>query len=215
MTILYYTSFEESEPKVYRELCSRLPIEAKAKLEKFRRKQDAYAFVFGRKLLCEQVLAFGLPLRLEDIKYSKLQRPYFPTENFDFDFNISHSGHCVVCIASNECSVGVDVEEIRNIDVFDFKSQFHSDEWNKISSSDDGLNTFFSYWTRKEAIVKADGRGLTLPFREINLAGVDGQIRLKGVDWFLKEFELSDKCKCAIASGKELHDLVFEKKDWA
>ncbi len=79
------------------------------------------------------------------------------------DFNISHSGNRVVCILSTQGRVGIDLEETGDIAIDDFQSQFTTAEWAAITGSSMPLQTFYHYWTAKESLIKADGKGLQIP----------------------------------------------------
>ncbi|WP_158795401.1 4'-phosphopantetheinyl transferase superfamily protein [Pedobacter sp. L105] len=78
------------------------------------------------------------------------------------EFNLSHAGNYVV-IAVSQLPVGVDIEFIKK----DFKFMdlmemcFSEEESSFILSNEDQLSSFFLLWTRKEAILKATGEGLT------------------------------------------------------
>lgn len=87
-----------------------------------------------------------------------------PQINFtDFHFNISHSEAMLVIAISNN-AIGVDIEKIKDIQ-----------NWNEISASfltqnelsqitqykiEEQKLLFYSYWTQKEALLKAVGVGL-------------------------------------------------------
>lgn len=82
----------------------------------------------------------------------------------DLHFNISHSGNLVVC-ALDEEPVGIDVEEIRSIDVNIAKQFFHQEEYNYLFSKpeEEWLTYFYMFWTAKESYIKAKGKGLSIP----------------------------------------------------
>jgi len=80
-------------------------------------------------------------------------------------FNLSHSGPVWVCAVSLKHEVGIDLEEIQP--GFDWRPiaqrYFTLEEQSHLSSisGEKALGQFFSYWTRKEALTKATGEGLT------------------------------------------------------
>ncbi len=80
-------------------------------------------------------------------------------------FNLSHTRGLAVFAISRSLDVGVDIEEIRPISDLDaittnFFSSIEQDEMRTMPSTDK-LNSFFTLWTCKEAILKAEGSGLT------------------------------------------------------
>src|ERR1700741_1914846 len=78
-----------------------------------RKKQwiDRQLFIAGKLLLFEILQQLGKgDISLADIKYNSHYRPYFETE---IDFNIAHSGNIVVCCATNNSQIGIDIEQIK------------------------------------------------------------------------------------------------------
>lgn len=115
----------------------------------------------------------------QDISYrensnGKLMLP----ENFGIFFNLSHSGNYAACIVSSE-NVGIDLEnmterflgekgEKRFSSLFrktlteQEKGLFEGLEWQ------DKITLFCRIWTKKESFSKEDGRGMLIPFSEID-----------------------------------------------
>ncbi len=103
-------------------------------------------------------------LESEFINTSPTGKPFFLSSP-SINFNISHSADMVVCCLTKSSSIGIDIEKIRPINWGNFQHYFQSDEWHYIHNSDNPKLSFFNLWVRKEALIKADGRGL-----EINLS---------------------------------------------
>ena len=70
-------------------------------------------------------------------------------------FNVSHS-HGVVVLVKDTVNVGIDIEQVRFVD--DGLKVFISNDEEKDYIKND-VN-FYEIWTNKEAVVKADGRGI-------------------------------------------------------
>jgi 4'-phosphopantetheinyl transferase len=80
-------------------------------------------------------------------------------------FNLTHSGDVVLCALSAGRRVGVDVEQYRDVSWDELAVRvFSPSELNVYASlpAADRERVFFSFWTRKEAYIKAVGGGLTL-----------------------------------------------------
>ncbi len=88
------------------------------------------------------------PDSLNHLSYTKFGRPYL--DNSRIDFNISHSGDYVVCAVTTHGRIGIDIEKIKPIDLFDFERYMTPQEWNAIRDSVEPYHTFYSYWTKKE-----------------------------------------------------------------
>ena len=197
MTALFYTYFDKPlGSDLFRSLTNQLPPDTISKIKKFQKWQDAHACLFGRLLLKEMLSSFSIDLDLSKIRYSNYQKPYF--ENSDFNFNISHSGKYVVCAGTNQSKLGIDIEEIKAINIQEFKEQFHTEEWGQIINADN-LAGFYKFWTMKEAVIKADGKGLNIPLNNLNLSNNSNRVQIDQAVWSLQEIYLDDDYICHMA----------------
>ncbi|UII76110.1 4'-phosphopantetheinyl transferase superfamily protein [Flagellimonas sp. HMM57] len=130
--------------------------------QRYRFKKDCNRFIISRTIL-KILLAKQTGTSVENISLKKDERkkPYLPLNPSVF-FNLSHSGNCIL-IAISEVPVGIDVEKIdESFDFTPLLSQiFNTTEIKKLNNADQPLRTFYTFWTRKEAIVKATGKGIT------------------------------------------------------
>lgn len=216
MTALFYTYFDKPlSSDLFRSLTYLLPADTISSIMKFRKWKDAHACLFGRLLLREMLRSFSLAQNLSDLRYTNYQKPYF--ENSGFNFNISHSGKYVVCAGSNQSKLGVDIEEIKSIHIPDFKEQFHTDEWTQINNSTNKLNSFYEFWTMKEALIKADGKGLSIPLNELNLAElnlseISNRVKIDRAVWSLKKIPVDEDYICHMAYLGEAVDSLVPNK---
>jgi 4'-phosphopantetheinyl transferase len=180
------------------------PVEIKNKINRFKRWQDAQASLLGKVLLKKGLENLYLKSSLSDLKYTKYGRPYL--ENA-VDFNISHSGPYIVCAFSTKGIIGADIEQINPIRIEDFKNIFHIDEWHSISTSSNPYYTFYYYWTAKEAIIKADGRGLNVPLQNLLIKKGIGSI--DRVIWYYQTISLFDNTILQIASNKKIEEVTL------
>lgn len=83
------------------------------------------------------------------------------------NFNLAHSGEVALIAVSTGCEVGVDIERLREVSHWEEIAQryFHPAEAEQIQTVPARLQraAFFQCWTRKEAILKALGTGLSHP----------------------------------------------------
>lgn len=89
-------------------------------------------------------------------------------------FNLAHTGEIILIALCRNCEVGIDVEHnSREVEALDIaRSSFSAreiDALENILNADELQRAFFRCWTRKEAIIKADGRGLSLPLASFNV----------------------------------------------
>jgi 4'-phosphopantetheinyl transferase len=78
-------------------------------------------------------------------------------------FNLSHSRSIALLAVANGGPVGVDVEEVRPMEPEVVETHFSARERSQLSElqGDAWLAGFYRCWTRKEAILKAEGVGLS------------------------------------------------------
>ncbi|HEV7879704.1 4'-phosphopantetheinyl transferase family protein [Bradyrhizobium sp.] len=95
-------------------------------------------------------------------------RPHIagPTPACDLRFNISHTDGLVAVAVAKGLEIGVDVENVaRSLDVLQLApSVFAPAEVAalELAAERDRADVFFSFWTLKEAYIKARGMGLSL-----------------------------------------------------
>lgn len=97
-------------------------------------------------------------------------------------FSLSHSGDYAVLAASEALEVGADIERVRELDHLDLaRRYFHPGEVVAIEGAgeaDAQRLAFFRLWTLKEAVVKALGRGLSIPLDSFELSISDRAPRM-------------------------------------
>lgn len=115
----------------------------------------------------------------------------------------------MVCALCPEGRVGIDIEEIRPIGISDFKAQMTPDQWETMMTSENRIETFFSLWTQKEAVIKADGRGLSIPLNEIITKG--GKAFLADDIWEMREVRIADGYCCHLATRGKNQKISIEE----
>lgn len=146
---------------------------------------DKQRSVAGYLLLLKLIDYFKLDLKLDDLRYGQYRRPYF---DGGFDFNISHSGNCVICCGTMEGKIGVDIELIKLIDI-NYDDYFTNTEQQNIRAAQNQQTEFFKYWTRKEAVLKAVGTGFYTPLLDIDVSGDD--VIYKGEIYYLSTLNIA------------------------
>lgn len=108
-------------------------------------------------------------LSLSEDSYGK---PLLRDESLNF--NLSHSGDFALIAIAQERKVGVDVERIRSgISSHVIAQQYFSkSEFAELQSLplEQRETAFFTCWTRKEAYIKAQGLGLSMPLESFDVS---------------------------------------------
>ena len=94
--------------------------------------------------------------------------PYGKPEAPGVFFSLSHSGEYAL-LAVSDADVGADLERLRPAPMRTAGRVFAPEELDWLAAGEDGDARFFTLWTLKEALLKAAGRGLTQPLREVNV----------------------------------------------
>lgn len=146
-----------------------LTVEEQARAERRRAGRVREEFAVGRaclRILLGNVLTVEpLSITLEEGPYGK---PVTYMDGRNIFFNVTHSRGVILVALSGCGDVGIDVERIDpSTDIMEIaESAFHPDEVGLLRSIDSPETrrlAFYHCWTQKEAIIKADGRGLSLP----------------------------------------------------
>lgn len=165
MIEVYLAAIGQALPdSVFAAQLQHIPAVEREKITRLRNWQDRQAALFGKLLLKKALIPY--PTRsLNHLQYTVYQKPLIK----DINFNISHTTKCVGCVISDTHRVGIDMECVTPTNLDDFRDCFDDHEWKRIVESPNPHQTFFSYWTKKEAAVKADGRGLSLDLKNIRV----------------------------------------------
>lgn len=147
---------------VYRSILSADELE---RLERLKFEKDQNSFLVSHAMV-RSVLSNYVEIAPKDLQF-KTSANGKPTvfceegKSLPLEYNMSHSGKYAVMVATNEIVCGIDVEKInaeRNFldiaadyfsskEVIDLKSVLESDQ----------AHRFYTYWTLKEAYIKAKG----------------------------------------------------------
>lgn len=175
------------------------------RIGRFIRWQDAQATVLGRILLFN--ILDKLAVAIPEIRYTKYGKPYF--ENSPWHFNISHSGDIVVCAVTRDAELGVDVEMISDVEIFSFKQHMTPRDWDLVVNATDRQQSFYEYWTNKEAALKADGRGLSISLNSFDI--IDGKSTIENEHFFFSTIMVDRRYVCCISQKSEIEDLSINE----
>ena len=186
------------------------PFDYREKLLKYNRWQEKQSSILGRLLLKQGILeVYDINLCFSKISYNSYKKPFI--KNSSIKFNISHSGDIVVCAISEKYNLGIDIEQIRKIDIKSFDSQMNNSEYCRIFSNKNWLENFYDYWTQKEAVLKANGKGLYIDLKSFEI--ISGKTKLADKCYYLNEIYISQDYKCNLATNiKTEKDIIITKK---
>jgi 4'-phosphopantetheinyl transferase len=186
----------------------------RARFERFRHDEDRAMFALGR-LMARMLVGRALGVAPDGWIWREGPhgRPEIHGPNSDIHFNVSHSAGLVLCAIARGRTVGVDVEDLtrRRPDWGLVERYCSPDEADEIRTHGDRWpERFLTYWTLKEAYLKARGLGISVPLADICFADADSPGRfsirfersLAGTDdrWNFHLLRPTDRHLAAIAT---------------
>jgi 4'-phosphopantetheinyl transferase len=161
-------------------LVSLLTVDERQRASKFKFKDDSETFVAAHSALRILVARYlgTLPASV-GFEKDHLGKPQLDSAAYSehYRFNISHTNGTTLIAISRGIEVGIDVEAIRKIERRIAEQQLTQDELKRISTLpvDDWMETFYTCWTRKEAVLKGEGLGLRIDPGLFEVAVVPGK----------------------------------------
>lgn len=151
-----------------------LSAEEREKALRYRVERPRSDYILTRGTLRSLIAKYlGQPSQTLVFEYTKFGKPFLADPG-DLRFNVSHTdGLALIAFARNR-EIGVDVEKLRLApDARNLAERFFSsherDHLNNLSG-DELDAAFFRCWTRKEAYIKAQGEGLSLPLHQFDVS---------------------------------------------
>lgn len=133
------------------------------KCYRFKFKEDMLRTLYG-ELMVRHFLWTQLSIKNEQVELLKTDegKPYI--QGFPIHFNISHAEDFVVCAFSDQ-EIGIDIEQIKEIDLGIAKRFFCLSEYEDLLTQKtvNQLDYFYSLWTLKESYMKWLGAGMSKP----------------------------------------------------
>ncbi len=151
-------------------LRSLLPVEEQARADRFINAEHTRRFVVAYGVM-RQILAGYLGATATELRFrmGAHGKPFLESPLDDasvIEFNLSHSGNVALLAIARGRAVGVDVEEwdvrVQHLAVSErFFSPMERETLRTLDADGRVIEGFFAAWSRKEAYLKATGRGIT------------------------------------------------------
>jgi len=149
---------------------------------RFSFEMDRQRFIAARGIL-RSILSRYIPIYPGHLRfyYDQYGKPFLDPEfsSYLLNFNLSHSGSMALYAITRNMEVGVDVERVRS----DFEYEEIAERFfsaNEVAilrtiPTEKKLEAFYDCWTRKEAYIKAHGKGLSLPLDSFDVSFAPGE----------------------------------------
>lgn len=172
-----------------------------------------YVEIHGRlrKLLAQTLNQAPEKIRVKKAEHGKPYLADYP----ELAFNLSHSADRVIIAVGRLCQLGVDIEICKQrINLSGLVDKCFADEeaayWKKLPETQK-YQEFYRFWTRKEAFVKATGRGIALglnkcvinPEKPTEFLTVPTDYGPTSA-WRVLDIDLGQEVSCAVVADKEI-----------
>lgn len=157
--------------------------------------------ILVRKMIPDQNFFWNL------YQKDSFSKPYF--KHFEINFSSSHhEGFSVVC-AARKAQCGVDSELIKPLNIEVYNDFLHPEEKQFINQQLNPQATFYEIWTKKEAVLKASGLGISQELQSID-AHKD-IIQINQEKYIAKELNLSENSITYIVTNQPITHLNIEE----
>lgn len=166
---------------------NKLPQFMQDKIRAYPRQDEQLRSVLARLLLTQLLISEGYSADI--LNHYQVDEYGRPSINESIDFSIAHADDYVLCAVSKTTRLGIDIEKHRNICIDDYSISLSEKELEDLTNSTNPIPDFFPLWTKKEAISKANGKGLGILLPDMVIEK-DFAI-CEGVKWDLKELNIN------------------------
>lgn len=189
-TIYYYVIPSSVDKELYNTKITLLPQKVKQKIESCKNLNKKMQSFFAWLLVDKIFADFGYCLNSSNLYYNENGKPIIDNINF----NITHTNGLVSVAISNK-SVGVDAEIIKDKRVSLSSTFFTESEIDYIngSESETFYQKYLEIWTKKEAVIKANGYTIAKDFKNA-LSNIDNKITYN-----IKTFNVLNKYVISVA----------------
>jgi 4'-phosphopantetheinyl transferase len=206
-------------------LANTLSIEERKRAERFHFVHDRRRFIVGRGVL-RTLLANYLRVAPDDIQfcYGSNGKPFIDHcyNKINLHFNLSHSENYALFAFARDGEIGIDIEYVHFFSEMEevAKQYFSINELFALQPLSNGEKNaaFFAFWTRKEALAKAVGMGLSHDLNQIDVTQRRQQLSLNVPDesksnidsfWSIQDLNLVPGFAAAVAVKGENWRLRF------
>jgi 4'-phosphopantetheinyl transferase len=205
--IFYSTIKDNWDAAMLQSQLQLLPVAMQQKIRAYKDEKEQQHRIMGKLLLQQLLDTYSelFPFSIHNIWYDDFNKPQIKN---NIRFSSSHTNGLVVCAAAFNMQIGVDAEMMAPINVKTMEEYFTPDEWDALDKNNFSLDYFYFLWTRKEAALKAIGKGIYEAFKNIGVLG--DEFMYEGKRFYIYSIEINNKYKTALVAGEK---AVIEKRE--
>lgn len=147
--------------------------------------------------------------------YDEYKKPYLQNPHHaHLQFNLAHSANLAVYAFTLNHAVGIDTEKIEHDTKQEIAARFFSPQENAALMQlpqPEQIAGFYRIWSRKEALIKAVGKGLSIPLSSFSVSVRDEpeSIHLENETWTLLSLPIHPDYQSALASNQTIKKLSY------
>lgn len=158
MRVCIFDDMAQCTPEEIQRLLPLVSDERREEALKYKHPFGQFACLKSYVMLRETLESMGLSLPFLFVK-NEHGKPFLK-DHPGIHFNLSHCKNGIIMAVSDN-PIGVDIESFRKVDESLMRYTMNEGECRIINASDDPARTFIEYWTKKEAVFKLRGTGIT------------------------------------------------------
>ena len=181
-----------------------------ARAARFKVKTARQDFLISHHLLRQTLSRYlQIDARAIDYRYGQHGKPHLKAPGrHELNFSLSHSGDRLLIAICHDCEIGVDIEQIQETsNPLQLARHFMSgDEASQLAELKDPLaqrEFFFTLWTRKEAYIKAIGKGFFHAINKTDMNQISAGIHVPSSEdhreYRVLDLEIAGDYKAAVA----------------
>jgi 4'-phosphopantetheinyl transferase len=118
----------------------------------------------------------------------------------------------VICVLGKNVELGVDLQEIKTVDLAYVSETMTENQWEEIRKSESPEKKFIEYWTIKESVMKADHRGLSVDLKSIAIKKETAELNEK--TWYLNKLSIHTNYCAYLSSNKVVSNITLHSKKY-
>lgn len=162
------------------------------------------------KLLLETLIKKYFPYQgfsWDHYRKDSFSKPYLEGSAINFSTS-HHEATSMVCITSgSEC--GIDSELLKPVNTDLYQDFMHSNEKDFIRNHIDPVKSFYEIWTRKEAVLKASGLGVSCELNSVDAHS--DEVLVQGLLYVTTPLFLSENMITHLATREMIKTLHLEE----
>ena len=202
-------------------LAASLSPDERDRADRFHFERDRHRYVIGRGTLRAILGAYlGVPPGSLRFGYGPSGKPFVaePADAARLQFNLSHAGALALVAVAHVRAVGVDLEQVRALPDRDLISTRFFSALERAAlqalAPEARDQAFFACWTRKEALLKAWGDGLSFPLDRFAVSLAPGEpARLRWVEGGARAADRW-QLRCLVPAPGYLGAVAAEGRGW-